>query len=186
MLRFFAMTPLRYKRILRFLWLGGKVLALGLVVFFSVRFFVLAPGQVNGRSMEPSFNDEDYFFVEKIAYLFRTPRRFEVVQIVDSENNKYLIKRVIALPGETVVILQGSVWLERGKELIKIEDSIFTITPSSTFPYHQSQDKRYRLTLGSEEYFVLGDNRLHSSQDSRQFGAVSRSKIVGRVIKIQR
>ena len=184
MLRFFTMTSLRYKRILRFLWLGGKVLALGLVLIFSLRFFVLAPGQVNGRSMEPAFFDEDYFVVEKITYLLRAPRRFEVVQIVDPQENKYLIKRIVGLPGETIVILQGNVWLEEGKGLIKIDDSIFTSTPSSTFPYHLPQDKLYRLTLGPDEFFVLGDNRLHSSYDSRQFRGVSRSRIVGRVVKL--
>ncbi len=144
------------------------VLATFMVVFFCHRV------TVSGHSMETSLTDGDVVLVNRAVYQFSDPERLDVI-VFENENNSTLktyVKRIIGLPGETVQIIDDKIWID-GEPLI-VEDDLDLVTLSGL-----AADP---VTLGSDEYFVLGDNR-ESSEDSRfiNIGNVTRSQIQGRV-----
>ena len=140
---------------------------------FLVTTYVGQRTRVEGHSMEPALSDGDNLIVDKISYRFHDPERFDIIIFpYQWEPNTYYIKRIIGLPGETIQIddegniyIDGEVLQEHyGLERIK--------NPGSA---------REPITLGEDEYFVLGDNR-NNSEDSRftQVGVSHRDDIVGR------
>lgn len=149
-----------------------------LFAFLIVNFFILDVAQVNGRSMEPTYTDGQLFIVNKITYLVGPPDRFEVVQLIDpTDEKKLLIKRVIGMPGETIVFLRDGVYLEQTDgtlELIDesayLDERVHTDVPRDGL----------RFDLQEHEYVVLGDNRTFSAADSRHFGPVHRRFINGK------
>lgn len=145
---------------------------LTIVVAVVLRFFILQPFIVDGSSMEPNFHNQQYIMIDKLTYRFRSPARGEVVVFHPpvNETDNY-IKRIIGLPGETVRIENGEVYVD-GHKLIE---------PYLGKSQHltQSFNSVKPLTLKANEYFVMGDNRSHSS-DSRDWGALSFDKIEGR------
>ena len=128
--------------------------------------------EVSGSSMETTLSDGDQLIVDKISYRFREPNRYDIVVFpYHYEENTYYIKRIIGLPGETVQIVDGTVWIDGqplnehyGNEVM--EDPGLAADP---------------ITLGDDEYFVLGDNR-NNSQDSRasNVGLIHRDELLGR------
>ncbi|MCR4281063.1 MAG: signal peptidase I [Candidatus Kaiserbacteria bacterium] len=154
--------------------LAYTVMALGLALF--IRFFVAAPYVVSGSSMEPTFLDWHYLIIDKVIYDISSPVRGDVIVLnLPQDAGRSLIKRIIGLPGETV----------------KISGSIVTITNSEypkglvlkepyIDPKNASNGDSVEVNLGSDEYFVLGDNR-HVSADSRIWGKLPKKDIVGRV-----
>ncbi len=145
-----------------------KVVLISLAIILPVRMFLVQPFYVEGASMEPNFYDKEYLIIDELSYRFHDPARGEVVVFRNPGNNKqYYIKRVIALPGETVEIINGKVSIN-GKEL------------EETYIDNLSEQSFSKLTLGQDEYFVLGDNRP-VSRDSRAFQALPKKLIIGRV-----
>ncbi len=145
-----------------------KVVLISLAIILPVRMFLVQPFYVEGASMEPNFYDKEYLIIDELSYRFHEPARGEVVVFRNPDNNKqYYIKRVIALPGETVEIASGKVSIN-GKEL------------NETYIEDLSGQSFSQLTLGPDEYFVLGDNRS-VSRDSRVFQALPKKLIIGRV-----
>ena len=122
-----------------------------ILVVVLIKTFVVSPIRVNGASMDPTLNDKDIMLLDEISYRFSDIERFDIVVV--KEEDEYLIKRVIGLPGETV-------------EYVK-ED----------FKHKETFD--FSTTLGKDEYFIMGDNRTNST-DSRVFGPISRDKIMGK------
>jgi len=121
--------------------------------------------KIDGSSMEPNLHNDEYVIVDKVTFLLGKPQRGDVVVFYLEGQPKDYIKRVIGLPGETIEISSGTVFVD-GRPL----DEPY-VTPSSvTYPQRQ---------LGEDEYFVMGDNRSNSS-DSRNFGPIHLSSIVGR------
>lgn len=173
-------------------WKEATKFTIIFVVFFvSIRALLVQPFLVEGPSMEPTFKSNNYLLVDKFSYKFlNDPKRGEVIvfDIPDPkhtfhtcilpiasncyfETNRYLIKRIIGLPGEKVTILGGVVTIfnkENPNGLIL--DDVEIIYKSDI------SDER---TLGENEYYVMGDNRANSS-DSRYWGAVPKENIVGR------
>lgn len=146
-----------------------KALFLSLLIVLPIRFFIFQPFMVQGASMEPNFSSGDYLIVDEISFRFRQPERGEVIVFKYPVNpSQKFIKRIIGLPGETVEIKDGKVYIN-GKLLPESYLS-FAIT----FP-------NLKFTLKENEYFVLGDNRT-ASLDSRVFGAVKREEIIGRAL----
>lgn len=129
---------------------------------------------VIGDSMYPSLEDGDNLIVDKISYRFTNPDRFDIVVFpFRYQEDTFYIKRVIALPGETIQIREGSVY---------INGSIL----DDPYKYEEIRSSGLAsepLTLGQDEYFVLGDNR-NSSADSREpsVGTVSGEDIIGRAV----
>lgn len=173
---------------LEFAWELGKTI-IGVLLFVAIfRFFILQPFYVIGSSMEPTYHNGDYLFVNEFTYLFSKPKRGDVVVFRHPEEEctafidknpiirrvfegpcKSYIKRVVALPGENVRVENGQVTVD-GKILTEeyIQDGIKTLGNQS-------------VTLGKDEYFVLGDNRLpNASSDSREWGPLTPKYIIGK------
>ena len=128
--------------------------------------------RVSGSSMETTLSDGDNLIVDKISYRFRDPKRYDIIVFpYKYEENTYYIKRIIGLPGETVQVTGGYVYING--ELL--ESDIYGAELWRMEELHQS------ITLGADEYFVLGDNRNHSS-DSRDpsVGILHREDLLGR------
>ena len=134
--------------------------------------FVGQRTRVSGHSMEATLHDGDNLIVDKLSYHFREPKRFEIIVFpYRHKENTYYIKRIIGLPGETVQVKDGYVYingekLDENYGLEVMEDAGIAAEP---------------IELGEDEYFVLGDNRNHSS-DSRDPSVVilHRDELIGR------
>ena len=127
---------------------------------------------VDGSSMSPALEDGDVLIVDKLSYRFREPERFDIVVFrYLYKENSYYIKRIIGLPGETVQIKDGQIYID-GKQLEEDFGNALMTNPGRA---------NQPITLGSDEYFVLGDNRNVSS-DSRDpsVANVAAEQIVGR------
>ncbi|MBQ2287335.1 MAG: signal peptidase I [Lachnospiraceae bacterium] len=151
-------------------------LVLYCVVVIAIMFLVIKyVGQrtvVIGDSMETTLQDGDNLITDKLTYHFVEPKRFDIVVFPFKENkNQLLIKRIIGMPGETVQIIEGKVYIN-GYELNEnYGNAIIESAGLASEP----------ITLGEDEYFVLGDNR-NNSQDSRfeSVGNIKRSDLIGR------
>lgn len=147
-----------------------ETLVVALIAVFLVRTFIAQPFLVSGSSMEPNFTNGNYLLVDELSYRLREPERGEVVVFKYPKNHKtFYIKRIIGLPGETIKIQGGKVEIrtERGELPLKEE----YIDPAWT-------SGGVDVTLGENEYFVMGDNR-NFSYDSRSWGSVKENEIVG-------
>jgi len=146
------------------------VLVLGLIF----RAFIIQPFIVDGISMEPNLHDKEVLLVDKLSYDFRDPTRGEVV-IFKSPPSPQIdyIKRIIGIPGDTVVIEKGQVSISG----VPLKEPYIQ---SGGLPL-QGDGSIARQTLKPGEYFVMGDNREHSS-DSREWGVLPKINIVGRAL----
>ena len=134
--------------------------------------FVGQRTEVSGSSMETTLSSGDQLIVDKISYRFRDPKRYDIVVFpYRYEENTYYIKRIIGLPGETVQIVDGMVYIN-GSPLNEHYGNEVIEDPGSAAE---------SITLGDDEYFVLGDNR-NNSQDSRasNVGLIHRDELLGR------
>ena len=124
---------------------------------------------VDGISMEPALENGDKVVIDKWTYRFKEPERFDII-VFPQDIGIYYVKRIIGLPGETVEIREGKIYVDG---MILIENY-----GNEKMPKDYSMDKRFLL---EDEYFVLGDNRNHSV-DSREYsvGAVKRERIIGK------
>jgi len=151
------------------------LVALGLALF--VRFYIAAPYVVSGASMEPNFDNWHYLIVDRLSFRFGEPQRGEVVVFdLPQEPSRSLIKRVIGLPGETVVL--------QDKNVVIINEEYpagFTLEEPYLDPQNNVGVNIMRVTLEKDQYFVLGDNRRVSA-DSRTWGTLPKDMIVGRAI----
>ena len=163
----------------------GKVVTTGgmcVIVLLVVKFFIINVGQVNGKSMEPNFVDDDRFLINKLSYFVRAPKRYDIVQVIDPSQNKLLIKRVIGLPGEVVAIKRGKVFIRKAGEQVTAEQELpERYLKPSTYTMVPGQKDAKRYVVGPDQYFILGDNRPQSG-DSRGYGPVARSRILGKVV----
>lgn len=153
-----------------------KIIVISLIIILAVRYFLIEPFYVKGASMEPNFFDHQYLVIEKVSYRFDKPQRGDVVVFrYPADPKQFFIKRVVGLPGEHVRIKNGRVYLAAANsEQIIPEDYIPSVTKTE-LPLRGYGD----VVLGSDEYFLLGDNRTESL-DSRVFGPVKRDFVVGR------
>lgn len=147
-----------------------------LALAFLIRFFIAAPYIVSGASMEPTFDDLQYLIVDRVTYDLSTPQRGDVIVFDLPQNtSRALIKRVIGLPGETVKLSGNSVII-----INKYHPAGFTLSEPYLDPHNLGGETDMSVTLGPDQYFVLGDNRKVSA-DSRLWGTLPRADIVGRV-----
>ncbi len=146
-------------------------IAIAIVIVVPIRVFIAQPFIVKGHSMYPTFNDRDYLIVNELSLHLGNPSRGEVV-IFKHPNppHQYLIKRVIALPGETISIKHGKVTITNAEN----PKGYLLDEPYIREPF----DTSITVTLGENEYFVMGDNRNQSS-DSRVWGVLPRKNIIG-------
>lgn len=161
------------KKVLDFFWEILQIVILALIIVVPIRYFIFQPFIVKGQSMEPNFEDGDYLIIDEISYRFRKPQRGEVIVFKNPLNpGQRFIKRIIALPGETIEIKEGKIEILNEKGNFVLDEKNYL--PSSI------TNGEIKITLGNDEYFVLGDNR-NFSFDSRQFGPLKEKYIIGRV-----
>lgn len=151
-----------------------ETIVVSLAIFAIVYLFLFQPHQVEGQSMVPNFQNGEYILTDKISYRFREPERGDVVVFHSPQDARIdFIKRIIAVPGDTVEVRRGYVYLN-GQKL----EELFINDPGRI-----SQGRYLREGVVAEvpigQYIVMGDNRLHSS-DSREWGFVPVELIVGR------
>lgn len=144
-----------------------------LVLTFLVVTYVGQRTKVAGSSMEPMLSDGDNLIVDKITYRFSEPERFDVIVFPFRYAEKtYYIKRIIGMPGETVYIdEEGKIYIN-GEVLEESYGKEVIIDPGRAYE---------EITLGEDEYFVMGDNRNNSS-DSRDpvVGNIHRDEFIGK------
>jgi len=150
-----------------------KMAVLAFLIVLPIRFFLFQPFIVSGSSMFPNFESGDYLLIDEISYRFRKPERGEVIVFrAPPDPSARYIKRIIGLPGETIVIKDGKVSISNITEHFILDE-----------PYLGNLEigDEIEMSLNNEEYFVMGDNRLFSS-DSRTWGPLSKRNIIGRAI----
>jgi signal peptidase I len=156
------------RRLLRLLREVLETVLPAILIALLINVFVGQATRVEGLSMEPNLHTDQRLVVEKVSYRFSGPQRFDIVVLkVPSQGDELLIKRVIGLPGETVEIRDGRVYIN-GEALNE--------------PYINDETRpgrNERVTVPPLHVYVLGDNRNHSN-DSRSFGPVPIENIVGR------
>lgn len=163
---------------LRNLWLFFldflETIVVSLAIFAVVYIFVFQPHQVDGRSMEPNFHNAEYILTDKISYRIHPPKRGDVVVFHSPQDERVdFIKRIIGVPGDTVMLQDGYVYLNDHK----LEEAYIN-DPGQVTPGRFMRDGG-AVEVPSGQYLVMGDNRLHSS-DSREWGLVTLNGIVGR------
>jgi signal peptidase I len=158
-----------------------KTLLYMAVIAFTVRAFVLQPFKVEGLSMFPNLHDRDYLLVDKLSYRLSEPRRGDVVVFHYPKNPSVTyVKRVIGLPGETVRIQDSKVYIVNGQfpEGALLTESYI---PDENTTLAKASTANAEFDVPQNSFFVLGDNRMNSF-DSRGWGELPRSQIIGRVL----
>jgi len=163
-----------FKYWLNFVWEILKIVVISLAIIVPIRYFLIQPFFVQGASMEPNFLDGDYLIVNEISYRFEDPQRGDVVIFkYPLDPSQFFIKRIIGLPGEIVRIEEGRIFVLGGEDKKKV------ILNESDYLRDAYTAGGAEVILKDGEYFVLGDNR-GSSSDSRKWGALPRSLIIGK------
>lgn len=157
------------------LWEGIKLFVIPILIVLFVRIYIVQPFIVKGASMEPNFEDREYLIIDEITPVFRGLTRGTVIVFHYPLNpSEFFIKRVVGLPGETVVIKNGEIKIRNaeGNETILRESYL----------------ARGMVTIGDLEmkipennFFVLGDNRNFSS-DSRRWGLLPKDQVTGKAL----
>lgn len=156
-------------------WFVGAIIVVKLV-----QAFLLQPFIVDGASMLPTFHDKEFLLVDKFSYLVGNPKRGDVVVFklyeggANQYSGKYLIKRIIGLPGERIVIRNGvtTVYNSLHPEGFIVDES---------YIQHKDASKQVDMVLDPDHYFVMGDNRAQS-YDSRSWGALNGKDIKGQAL----
>jgi signal peptidase I len=162
-----------WKKYLAFSIEIAKIAVIALVIVLPIRYFLFQPFIVKGESMSPNFESGDYLIVDEISYRVSEPQRGDVVVFkYPKDTTQRFIKRMIGLPGETVIIKDGtvSVTTKDGNKIVLDEKYL----PNDLKTYGD-----VNTTLKDNEYFVMGDNRMYS-YDSRSWGIVPEPDIIGK------
>ncbi|MBI4262051.1 signal peptidase I [Candidatus Uhrbacteria bacterium] len=165
---------------LDFLWELMKVVIISLAIILPVRYFLVQPFYVNGASMEPTYFESDYLIVDELSYRFEEPERGTVIifkcssPACGASRGSHLIKRVVGLPGEHLELRRGLLFIQNAA---RPEGFYLDERPYLTRGIYEHDV--VSVDLGSDEYFVMGDNRCVSFA-SEDFGPIKRSWIVGR------
>jgi len=151
-----------------------EVALVAVVSVFLIRTFLVQPFLVSGESMSPNFSNGDYLLVDELTYKFRTPERGEVMVFkYPKDERTYFIKRIIGLPGEKIQVKDDkvTVFSDQNKDGLVLNESYL---PRGVVTNGNGE----LITLGKNEYFVLGDNRS-ASFDSRTWGVLTAKEIIG-------
>ena len=165
----------------RFLAELVKTAVVVLVVAYVIRIFVLQPYIVEGLSMFPTFHDRDYLLVDKISYRVHSPHRGDVIVFKYPKDETYnYVKRIIGLPGDKIRIQDSKVYVIDSAHPDGVAISEPYVSPNNT-TLPDSGSGQSEFTVPADSYFVLGDNRMGSS-DSRNWGEVPKKDLIGRVL----
>jgi signal peptidase I len=175
--RWWSIYSLRFSWGLFFLECGSVLclLALAGLSFLLISHFVFQSVQVQGPSMYPTLINSNIYWLNRFAYELHDPHPGDIVAIKDPQGHGFDVKRIIAIPMESVYIDNGKVYVNG-----KLLPEPYLPPHEYTFAYDKKADKLVILAPG--QFFVMGDNRGNSC-DSRSFGPISRDLILGRVIR---
>lgn len=134
-----------------------------IIAVILIRTFIITPVRVDGASMNQTLKNGEILLLYKLANI----NYGDIVVIDEEKENEIIIKRIIGMPGDTVKIKDNTVY---------VNDEIL----EEDYAYGETSDYE-KITLGEDEYFILGDNRP-ISKDSRYFGPVKKDEIIGKVI----
>ena len=144
-------------------------------VFLVIYIFLFRPFEVKGESMYPNFLDKEYVLTNLIGLRFGEPKLGEVIVFkAPPDPEKDFIKRVIGTPGDTVMVKDGHVYLNGNL----LDESAYLKSDVKTYGGAFLKEDT-SITVPPDNFFVMGDNRLYSS-DSREWGFVNRNLIIGR------
>jgi signal peptidase I len=161
----------RLSGILRHLCQCLALAALAVASYFFVSRFFLQSVQVVGPSMAPTLRDSQRYLLNRWIYYVRAPQRADIVVIRDPANRRLSVKRIIASPGDSLYLKDGSVCVNGHK----LEEPYL---PARTLTFPEGKLPEQWLRCGKDQYIVLGDNRRNST-DSRSYGPVGRHDVLG-------
>lgn len=145
-------------------------------IFAAIYLFIAQFHKVSGNSMVPTMHNGDYLITEKVSYKFREPKHGEIIVLKNpKDESQDFIKRIIAVPGDTLRITNNLVYVN---DQILNENYLPSNTPTHAGAFVREGDI---IKVGNNQYFAFGDNREHSS-DSREWGPVTKQEIVGRAL----
>jgi signal peptidase I len=150
-----------------------ETVVVALVISIVLYIFIMTPHEVIGNSMHPTYKNGEYLMANKVTYQLREPQRGDVI-IFKYSSTQDFIKRIIGLPGDTIMLKDGQLYINERllDESDYLSDSIYT----NGGDFLKEGESR---TIPEGEYFVCGDNRPHSS-DSRSFGSIPEDDIKGK------
>ncbi|HVM49532.1 MAG TPA: signal peptidase I [Candidatus Acidoferrum sp.] len=143
--------------------------------YLLISHFLLQTVKVVGRSMNPTLSDSQRCLLNLWIYRFHDPQRSEIVVLRDPGDNGFSVKRIVARPGDSVYLKDGSVYLN-GCKL----DEPYLAPNTPTFSNSNFKDQL--IVCGKDQYYLLGDNRLNSV-DSRSYGPVPRANLLGPLMR---
>jgi len=148
---------------------------IALAVFLVIYFFIARPFQVSGESMYPTYQDKQYIFTNIVGLKFGPVKRGDVVVFkAPTDQSKDFIKRVVGLPGDTISLRGGRVYLNNQEF-----DEISYLTEDVRTHGESFLKENQIVTVPPESVFVMGDNRPYSS-DSREWGMLMQKDIIGK------
>jgi len=151
-----------------------RVVVVALAIIIPIRYFLIQPFYVKGASMEPNFEDHEYLIIDELSYRLREPQRGDIIVFrYPYDPTQFFIKRIIGLPGERVEIHDGSVRVANPAHPNGFPLNEPYLAPGVTTPGERI------VALGTDEFFVMGDNRRQSF-DSKDFGPIPRRAMIGR------
>lgn len=153
-----------------------KVIVLAGITIWGVRYFIFKPFIVHGASMAPNFYENEYLIIDEVSYRFKEPMRGDIVVLRNPrKKEEFFLKRVIGMPGERMVVRDSQVFIAKDKDTTPVA------LEESYLPSREFTPGIVDITLGENEYYVMGDNR-DASLDSRIFGPILGDGIVGKVL----
>lgn len=162
------------KKLFFTIWSFLKIIIIAALIVLPIRYFLFQPFIVKGESMVPNFHSGDYLIIDEISYKFTEIQRGDVVVLkYPLDQSQRFIKRIIGLPGETVEIRNGRIIIHQNEEELMLSEKYLDnslITKGDV-----------KISLGENDYFVLGDNRQFS-YDSRSWGILPKNNIIGRAL----
>ncbi|NUJ98086.1 signal peptidase I [Candidatus Gracilibacteria bacterium] len=146
-----------------------KDLGIILIIVLIIRTFLILPFQINGQSMYDSYYDKEFIIVDRFSYILGSPHRGDVIVFRPhvSEEREYFIKRVIGLAGDKIKIKDGKVylWNQDTKKYNELNE-VYLSESNEDSTFVRGDSEEYEYTVPEDSYFVMGDNRL-ASTDSR-------------------
>jgi signal peptidase I len=159
-----------------FFWGLQEAVLVAKIIIVPIRYFIAQPFFVRGDSMLPNFHNGEYLVIDQLSYRLSQIKRDDVIVFrYPLDESEFFIKRVIGLPGDEVRIANSQVTI-----INQTYPAGVVLNESKYLSSEVNTGGQVDVRLGSDEYFVLGDNRPASS-DSRSWGLVKKSEIVGRV-----
>ena len=160
---------------LRPIWTLMILAVLGTLSYLLITHFIGQSVQVEGSSMYPTLTDSGHYLLNRFAYVISEPRQNDIVALKDPRDNTLEVKRIIAMPGQSVYLKDGKVYVNG-----KLLSEPYLLPKTPTYAYERNTSEF--ICIGNDKFFVMGDNR-NNSTDSRTFGTVPRQNIIGKVVE---